>query len=121
MKRPLGLLALALAVATALSGCVVLDLERRGEFELSDEMTDAQFYTLEGDLREGKPGELIRAKTIERAPDGTNGWRVIYHSTDLAGRDIAVSGIVVVPDYAAPKGGRTVVSWAHPTTGSAAA
>ncbi len=33
------------------------------------------------------------------------------------GRDIAVSGVVVVPTSATPKAGRPVVTWAHGTTG----
>lgn len=118
MKRALAGVALALAVVTALSGCV-LEAERRAAFEYSDNLTDAQFYTLPSSILPGKPGELIRAKTIESSPAGTRAWRVIYHSTDLAGNDIPVSGLVIVPDLPAPKEGRTVVSWAHPTTGSA--
>jgi pimeloyl-ACP methyl ester carboxylesterase len=42
---------------------------------------------------------------------------VLYHSRAVDGRDIAVSGVVVVPTGAAPKGGRPVVTWAHGTTG----
>ena len=110
--------ALALAVATMLSGCV-LEAERRTVFEYSDELTDVEFYTLPESIPAGEPGELIRAKTIDSSPAGTRAWRVIYHSTDLAGNDIPVSGLVIVPDLPAPKEGRTVVSWAHPTTGSA--
>ena len=120
MKRALAAVALGLVVATGLSGCI-LDLERRGGFELSDKLTDAEFYTLPDTIPAGKPGDLIRAKTIDSSPAGSQAWRVIYHSTDLAGNDIPVSGIVIVPDLPAPKEGRTVVSWAHPTTGSAPA
>ncbi|NQX28091.1 alpha/beta fold hydrolase [Microbacteriaceae bacterium VKM Ac-2854] len=65
------------------------------------------------------PGTIVRRESIVGAPDGSQAWRLIYHSTDAAGADILVSGIVVVPDGPAPAGGRTVVSWAHPTTGSA--
>ncbi|HEY6800805.1 MAG TPA: lipase family protein, partial [Agromyces sp.] len=42
----------------------------------------------------------------------------LYHSTDLDGNDILVSGVVAAPDAPAPDGGRTVVSWGHPTTGT---
>ncbi len=117
-NRTLLIAALSLAVATALSGCV-LDAERRIDEGLIDEYTDATFYELPETLTPGEPGEIIRTKSIASAPLGTAAWRVIYHSRDLAGNDIAVSGIVIVPDTPAPEGGRTVVSWGHPTTGSA--
>jgi pimeloyl-ACP methyl ester carboxylesterase len=110
---------LSLAVVAGLSGCI-LDGERRDEAEVIDELTDAEFYTLPYDLPTGDPGEIIRSKPLLSAPAGSRAWRVLYHSTDLAGEDIAVSGIVVIPDLPAPLEGRTVVSWGHPTTGSAA-
>jgi pimeloyl-ACP methyl ester carboxylesterase len=118
VRRRAAALALALAAVTALSGCVI-EAERRAVFELSDQLTDAEFYTLPASIPAGEPGDLIRAKSIQSSPAGTRAWRVIYHSTDLAGNDIPVSGVVIVPDLPAPKDGRTVVSWAHPTTGSA--
>ena len=42
---------------------------------------------------------------------------MLYHSRAVDGRDIAVSGVVVVPTGAAAKGSRPVVTWAHGTTG----
>jgi len=44
-------------------------------------------------------------------------WRVLYHSLDSVGRDIAVSGFAVVPESPAPPGGRDVYAWAHGTVG----
>jgi acetyl esterase/lipase len=35
----------------------------------------------------------------------------------MKGEPVAVSAMLVVPDGPAPKGGRDVVAWAHPTTG----
>ena len=64
MTRALAGVALALAVATVLSGCV-LEAERRTVFEYSDELSDADFYTLPDSIPAGEPGELIRAKTID--------------------------------------------------------
>jgi pimeloyl-ACP methyl ester carboxylesterase len=64
------------------------------------------------------PGTIIRSTPIA-APSGAKAWKVLYHSRSVDGRDIAVSGVVVVPTAAAPKGGRPVVTWAHGTTGLA--
>ena len=89
MRRGLAAVVVALSVAVGLTGCV-LDAERREGGELVDEMTDAEFYALPADLPAGEPGELIRYKTIDSAPAGTRAWRVIYHSTDMAGADIPV-------------------------------
>lgn len=44
---------------------------------------------------------------------------IIYHSRDLAGADIPVSAVLVVPDSHAPEQGRAIVAWGHPTTGAA--
>lgn len=67
------------------------------------------------------PGTIVRKEAVVGAPDGSSAWRLIYHSTDESGADILVSGTVIVPaaSVPAPPGGRTVISWAHPTTGSA--
>ncbi|MGQ2915882.1 hypothetical protein [Microbacterium aurantiacum] len=43
----------------------------------------------------------------------------MYRSTDLNGDPVVSTGVVVVPLGPPPAEGRTVVSWGHPTTGSA--
>jgi pimeloyl-ACP methyl ester carboxylesterase len=110
---------ITLGLAVLLSGCV-LDLDRRLDEGLIDEKYDGPFYAMPAHLPAGEPGALIRTERIASAPLGTSAWRVIYHSRDLAGNDIAVSAVVIEPDGPAPQGGRPIVSWAHPTTGSAA-
>ncbi len=77
------------------------------------------FYDVPEPLPAHPPGTLIRSQRLLGAPNGSVAWRVLYHSTDVDGHDIAVSGIVVAPDGPAPRGGRPIVSWAHPTTGAA--
>jgi acetyl esterase/lipase len=42
---------------------------------------------------------------------------VLYRSTSVSGKAIAVSGTIHLPKGKAPKGGWPVVSWAHATTG----
>ncbi|PQZ61045.1 MULTISPECIES: S9 family peptidase [unclassified Microbacterium] len=98
---------------------IAAEVTRRTLAEQQDARTDPAFYALPTPLPSGDPGEIIRIEPIESAPIDTTAWRVIYHSRDLAGVDIPVSGIVIVPDGPAPDGGRTVVSWGHPTTGAA--
>jgi alpha-beta hydrolase superfamily lysophospholipase len=86
--------------------------------EASAQGDQTNFYAVPDPLPKAKPGSLIRAVRID-APDGANAWRVLYHSTAVDGRDIAVSGVVVAPTGKKPLAGRPVVSWAHGTTGDA--
>ncbi len=65
------------------------------------------------------PGGLIRSEKLDGGPPGARAWKVLYASTGLDGRPIAVSGVVIAPDLPAPAAGRPVVAWAHPTTGVA--
>ena len=80
--------------------------------------TSGDFYTPPSPLPTKPPGTIIRSVAID-APAGAKAWKVLYHSRSVDGRDIAVSGVVVAPTGAAPKGGRPVVTWAHGTTGLA--
>ena len=74
------------------------------------------FYTPPANMPKKAPGTIIRSTPIA-APSGAKAWKVLYHSRAVDGRDIAVSGVVVVPTSATPKAGRPVVTWAHGTTG----
>lgn len=78
----------------------------------------AAFYQPPDPLPPQAPGELIWSAPVD-APSDSSAWRVLYHSTAVDGRDIAVSGVVVAPNGSAPAGGRPVVALAHPTTGLA--
>jgi pimeloyl-ACP methyl ester carboxylesterase len=107
----------------ALAGVVgllaITGIARQCTDDVVDDETLGSFNVLPDPLPEGAPGELIRHERLLGAPNGAIAWRVVYHSTDVHGTPIGVSGIVVAPDGPAPDGGRPVVSWAHPTTGSA--
>lgn len=80
---------------------------------------DEDLYALAEDLEPGEPGDVIAVQEVD-APDveGTV-LRVLHHSQSLEGDDIAVSGLIAIPDGAAPDRGRAVLSWAHGTTGIA--
>ena len=67
--------------------------------------------------RARQAGALISATAMPNAPQGASAYRILYWSTGLAGQPIQVSGVVIVPDGAAPAGGRPIVAWSHPTTG----
>jgi hypothetical protein len=64
-----------------------------------------------------QPGDLIRSQIINDAPDGASAYRVLYLSTGLHNEPIAVSGVVIIPGGTEPFGGRSIVAWAHPTSG----
>jgi hypothetical protein len=75
-----------------------------------------EFYDVEG-WTAAPAGTLARAEPIEPAPPGVRAWRILYHSTDLAGDDLPVSGLYVAPDREPPPGGWPLVSFAHGTLG----
>jgi hypothetical protein len=114
-RRLLPVLALCAALLAA-SGCGLVRQLAEGGVE---EAHETPFYTLPDPVPAGRPGEILRSEPLLSAPSGAVAWRVLYHSTDLRGADVVVSGVVVAPAGAPPAGGRPVVSWAHPTTGAA--
>ncbi|NNH05484.1 alpha/beta fold hydrolase [Microbacterium ulmi] len=77
------------------------------------------FYAQPDGAADGDPGTLVKADELLGAPFAARAWRLMYRSTDANGEPVVVTGILVVPLGVAPAGGRTVVSWAHPTTGAA--
>jgi pimeloyl-ACP methyl ester carboxylesterase len=78
---------------------------------------DPFYQVSQGDLA-GPPGSLIRVQPwpvqgVYRASI----FKILYRSRGLKNEPIAVSGSVIVPQFAAPPTGRPVIAWAHPTTG----
>ncbi|WP_397557661.1 alpha/beta fold hydrolase [Microbacterium alkaliflavum] len=106
---------MVLAVAGALVAAVALRiagdaLERPGVDE---------FYAQPPDAADGDPGGLVKSEALLGAPLASSAWRIMYRSTTADGDPVVVTGTVVVPWGPTPPGGRTVVAWGHPTTGSA--
>ena len=64
-----------------------------------------------------QPGTVIRSEPLAACSNGAAVTRVLYMSTGLDDKPIAVSGIVVTPPGTPPAGGWTIVAWAHGTTG----
>ena len=75
------------------------------------------FYDAPASLADGPPGSLVRQEPMDGAPLGASSYRVLYRSTGLKGEPILVSGVVIVPQGPPPPGGRSIVAWAHPTSG----
>lgn len=63
------------------------------------------------------PGTMLSQEAIDGAPFGASTYRIVYASRVGEGRDVALSGLIIVPAGSAPAEGRNVVAWAHPTTG----
>ena len=79
------------------------------------------FYQPPDPLPPGRPGDVIWTQPLV-TPDGMVGWRVLYHSTSVAGADIAVSGLVYAPEADAEddtpaSDDRVTITYAHGTTG----
>jgi pimeloyl-ACP methyl ester carboxylesterase len=79
------------------------------------------FYDTAHPLPAGQPGALIRAEATNQyeLPYQLSAIRILYHSRTVAGKDIAVSGVVLIPEGKAPSGGWPVIAWAHPFRGAA--
>lgn len=83
------------------------------------DVPDGDLYYPDADaVAAAKPGELLQALEI-KAPTGTRAWFVVYGSTGLDNKPVAVSGLVLAPEAAPDSGGHVVVAWAHGTTGVA--
>jgi pimeloyl-ACP methyl ester carboxylesterase len=108
------------AVVLALIGGLIGAQEVRLLGDVGAGDSRAAFYAPPSPVPAGAPGDIIRSTELAGTPFASRAWRIMYHSTDLNGADVVVTGILVVPLTPAPPGGRTVVSWGHPTTGSAA-
>ncbi len=66
-----------------------------------------------------RAGTLIKSEPV--AVDGLHGtaYRVMYVSTSMQDKPVAVTGVVAVPKTPPPAGGYPIVSWAHGTNGMA--
>lgn len=106
-----GLAATLVIVGVAEGGRVLGDAAERPGIDA--------FYAQPPDAADGEPGSLVKAQALAGVPLLADAWRIMYRSTTTAGDPVVVTGLVVTPLGAVPEGGRTVLTWAHPTTGAA--
>lgn len=109
----------ACAAVLAVIGGLVAVTEARVVGDLFERDGLEAFYVQPADALSGEPGSLVKSEPLLGVPMDTRAWRIMYRSTDLNGDPVVSTGVVVTPLGPAPDGGRTVVSWGHPTTGSA--
>jgi pimeloyl-ACP methyl ester carboxylesterase len=90
------------------------------QMERADALPRTAFYDTPS-LATTKPGDLLRQEPFSgyAVPTGASAVRILYHSLNADGRDVATSGVVLIPAGRAPSGGWPVIVWAHGTSGVA--
>jgi hypothetical protein len=91
------------------------------KMEQSTALPITAFYDTPANLADSKPGDLLRQEVFAgyTLPAGTSAIRILYHSAEPDGTDVATSGVVLVPAGPVPAGGWPVIAWAHGTSGVA--
>ena len=89
--------------------------------ELRRTLPITDFYDTRKPLPAGKPGELIRSEPFDdyALPPEVSVVRILYYSRSALGKDVAASGVVLIPDGRPPAGGWPVIAWAHGFSGAA--
>jgi len=75
------------------------------------------FYVVPAGVSSKAPGTLLKYEKTTVARVHATAYRVMYISTGIGGKNVAVTGMVFVPPAAAPTSGRDVVTWSHGTNG----
>jgi pimeloyl-ACP methyl ester carboxylesterase len=90
------------------------------QMERADALPRTSFYESPS-LGTTKPGDLLRKVPFSGyvLPSGATAVRILYHSLDATGIDVATSGVVLIPAGKPPAGGWPVIAWAHGTSGVA--
>jgi pimeloyl-ACP methyl ester carboxylesterase len=91
------------------------------KMEQADRLPLTDFYSTPPNLSATKPGDLLRKESFTgySLPTGATAVRIVYHSLDATGRDVATSGVVLIPAGTPPASGWPVIAWAHGTSGVA--
>jgi pimeloyl-ACP methyl ester carboxylesterase len=78
------------------------------------------FYVVPSGVASQAPGTLLKSEKVT-VPGvvGASAYRVMYVSTGIDSKHVAVTGMVYVPLAAGPSGGYDVVTWSHGTNGMA--
>ncbi|HEY0801483.1 MAG TPA: lipase family protein [Steroidobacteraceae bacterium] len=81
----------------------------------------SSFYDTPADISASRPGDLLRKADASdySLPKGTRAVRILYHSLDADGKDVATSAAILIPAGSPTMGGWRVIAWAHGTSGVA--
>lgn len=109
----------ALVVVVILIGAMIVGIGPRLLGDARERDALAAFYAQPPDAADGAPGTIVRSEPLLGHPFDADAWRIMYRTTALGGETVAATGVVIVPHGQAPAGGRTVLAWGHPTTGTA--
>lgn len=118
LRRAVALAGLAVLVLMSVSCSSRSGVTSAPGATASNGTIEAPNTTVPTPARVGAPGELISAEPGPTA-DPFRAWRISYHSRGADNRDIAVTGLLVTPPGPAPDGGFPLITWGHPTTGTA--
>lgn len=118
-RRPRRGLRIALVSTLALVIVLAIAIGPRIVGDAAEQHGVAEFYAQPAGAASGRPGTVVRSEPLQGHPLAAKAWRIMYRTTDLNGRPVVATGVVVTPDGSAPAGGRTVLAWGHPTTGVA--
>ncbi|QUD86398.1 lipase family protein [Phenylobacterium montanum] len=91
------------------------------KMEAADALPRTALYDAPKSLAASKPGALLKHEAFDGydLPKGARAVRILYHSQNDRGRDVATSAVVLIPAGTAPAGGWPVIAWAHGTSGVA--
>jgi len=94
-------------------------LQEAEAMEAADALPRTAFYDTPATLAATRPGALLRQEAADgyELPPGARAVRILYHSRDAEGRDVATSAVVLVPAGTPPPGGWPIIAWAHGTSG----
>jgi len=125
MTRMITVFAMALSVAGGAGAAFAQEMPKTLAAAIAMEQADAlpigDFYSTPANLLQTKPGDLLRKESFAgyTLPKGATAVRILYHSLDATGGDVATSGVVLIPAGTAPATGWPIIAWAHGTSGVA--
>src|SRR5258706_5986957 len=94
-------------------------LAEAAAMEQADRLPITDFYSTPSTLSATKPGDLLRKEAFAgySLPKGATAVRILYHSLDATGQDVATSAAVLIPAGTPPRAGWPIIAWAHGTSG----